>query len=83
MLIIIDVVWTKDATLALLSLYESKKNMLNNPKKKVEIWEAISNGLMDFRIKMSCDQIRWKFNALTKKNIKNALTTTPLLEEVQ
>lgn len=52
MLIIIDAVWTKDATLALLSLYESKKNMLNNSKKKVQIWEAISNGLTDFGIKV-------------------------------
>lgn len=52
MLIIIDAVWTKEATLALLSLYEVKKNMLNNPRKKVQIWEAISNGLMDFGIQV-------------------------------
>ncbi|XP_071642136.1 uncharacterized protein [Temnothorax longispinosus] len=61
-------VWDKNATLALLSLYEAKKDMLDHPKKKTKIWEAIAVGLQqDFGIQMSADQVRWKINALIKR----------------
>lgn len=49
----IAAVWDKSATLALLSLYEVKKDMLDNPKKKTKIWESISANLQqDFGIQV-------------------------------
>jgi len=38
-------IWDQNATLALLSLYEAKIGMLDHPKKKGKIWEAISTAL--------------------------------------
>jgi len=38
-------VWDQNTTLALLNLYEAKKDMLDHPKKKSKIWEAISIAL--------------------------------------
>jgi len=49
----IAAVWDKSATLALLSLYEVKKDMLDNPKKKTKIWDSISVDLQqDFGIQV-------------------------------
>ncbi|XP_046964811.1 uncharacterized protein LOC124533514 isoform X2 [Vanessa cardui] len=60
-------VWTYSATLTLLKLYENKLEMLETPKKKTRIWNAISESLKDYNIEMTSDQVRWKINALTKK----------------
>ncbi|XP_050345170.1 uncharacterized protein LOC126770065 isoform X2 [Nymphalis io] len=60
-------VWTYNATLTLLKLYENKLEMLETPKKKTRIWNAISESLKDYNIEMTPDQVRWKINALTKK----------------
>ncbi|XP_064071572.1 uncharacterized protein LOC113399880 isoform X2 [Vanessa tameamea] len=60
-------VWTYSATLKLLKLYENKLEMLETPKKKTRIWNAISESLKDYNIEMTSDQVRWKINALTKK----------------
>ncbi|XP_071629089.1 uncharacterized protein [Temnothorax longispinosus] len=61
-------VWDKNTTLALLSLYEMKIEMLDHPKRKTKIWEAISTDLQEnFGIQMTTDQVRWKMNALIKK----------------
>ncbi|XP_018405524.1 PREDICTED: uncharacterized protein LOC108781905 [Cyphomyrmex costatus] len=60
-------IWTDEATMALLSLYEANKHMLDHPKKKSKIWIAISDGLKNFEIQMSSDQVRWKMNILQKK----------------
>ncbi|XP_068629532.1 reticulocyte-binding protein homolog 2a-like [Battus philenor] len=60
-------VWTTDATLTLLKLYENKLEMLETPKKKTRIWMAISESLKNYNIEMTSDQVRWKINALTKK----------------
>ncbi|KAJ0180378.1 hypothetical protein K1T71_003782 [Dendrolimus kikuchii] len=60
-------VWTNDATSTLLKLYESKLEMLETPKKKTRIWQAISDKLKEHSIEMTPDQVRWKINALTKK----------------
>jgi len=38
--------------LALLSLYEAKMGMLDNPKKKTKIWLAIADGLRNFGIEV-------------------------------
>ncbi|XP_067206836.1 uncharacterized protein [Linepithema humile] len=62
-----NAVWNKHSILAVLSLYEANLHMLDNPKKKTKIWASIADGLKDFGIEMSTDQIRWKINALTKK----------------
>lgn len=60
-------VWTTNSTSILLRLYESKLEMLETPKKKTGIWQAVSENLKDFNIDMSPNQVRWKINALTKK----------------
>ncbi|XP_036145336.1 uncharacterized protein LOC118646467 isoform X1 [Monomorium pharaonis] len=60
-------VWTDKAIMALLSLYEANVHMLDHPKKKTKIWTAVSDGLKDFEIEMSPDQVRWKMNILQKK----------------
>lgn len=49
----IGAVWTRNATLALLSLYEANSNMLDNPRKKTKIWTAISTGLQDLNIEVN------------------------------
>jgi len=50
---ILDAVWTKNKTIALLALYEANVNMLDNPRKKTKIWAAISRGLLDLNIKVN------------------------------
>ncbi|CAL1679456.1 unnamed protein product [Lasius platythorax] len=60
--------WTRNAILALLALYEAKVNMLDNPKKRGKIWQEIANDLLEiYGIEMTSDQVRWKMNALLKK----------------
>ncbi|XP_071650353.1 uncharacterized protein [Temnothorax longispinosus] len=60
-------IWDRKATLAAISLYEANIELMDHPKKKGKIWEAIRIGLLEFGIKMTNDQIRWKINALIKK----------------
>ncbi|XP_066585445.1 uncharacterized protein [Prorops nasuta] len=61
-------IWDDQAILALLGLYEANMNLLDHPKKKVKLWEIISQDLnKSFGIEMSKDQIRWKWNSLLKK----------------
>ncbi|XP_061383453.1 uncharacterized protein LOC116767605 isoform X2 [Danaus plexippus] len=62
-----NIIWTKDSTLMLLNLYETKLNMLDNPKKKSKMWISMSEELKAFHIEVTPDQVRWKINALTKK----------------
>lgn len=48
----IAAVWDKSATLALLSLYEVKKDMLDNPKKKPKsgkVYLLIYNKILAYR----------------------------------
>lgn len=62
-----NVIWTKNATLMLLSLYETKMHMLDNPKKKSKMWMSMAEELKALSIEVTPDQVRWKVNALTKK----------------
>ncbi|KMQ85534.1 hypothetical protein RF55_15858 [Lasius niger] len=62
-----NAVWTKNATLTLLSLYEANLHKVDHKNKKIQLWTTISAGLYSFDIKMSPDQVRWKINALIKK----------------
>lgn len=62
-----NVIWTKNATLMLLSLYETKMHMLDNPKKKSKMWLSIAEELKSLNVEVTADQVRWKINALTKK----------------
>ncbi|KAG6459506.1 uncharacterized protein LOC115449499 isoform X2 [Manduca sexta] len=62
-----NIIWTKNATLMLLSLYETKIHMLDNPKKKSKMWLSIAEELKSLNIEVTPDQVRWKINALTKK----------------
>uniref|UniRef100_A0A2A4J448 Myb/SANT-like DNA-binding domain-containing protein n=1 Tax=Heliothis virescens TaxID=7102 RepID=A0A2A4J448_HELVI len=62
-----NVIWTKNATLMLLSLYETKMHMLDNPKKKSKMWLSIAEELKSLNVEVTPDQVRWKINALTKK----------------
>ncbi|XP_047528174.1 uncharacterized protein LOC125064909 [Vanessa atalanta] len=62
-----NIIWTKNATLMLLNLYETKLNMLDNPKKKSKMWTSMAEELKSFHIEVTPDQVRWKINALTKK----------------
>lgn len=45
-------VWTYNATSILLKLYENKLEMLETPKKKTRIWNAISENLKDYNIEV-------------------------------
>lgn len=47
-----DAVWTKKATMAMLSLYEAKIHMLNNVGKQSQVWKKISEGLKDLCIQV-------------------------------
>lgn len=47
-----DAIWDRKATLAAISLYEANMNMMDHPKKKGKIWEAIRIGLLDFGIEV-------------------------------
>ncbi|KAJ0180376.1 hypothetical protein K1T71_003780 [Dendrolimus kikuchii] len=62
-----NIIWTKNATLMLLSLYETKIHMLDNPKKKSKMWMSIAEELRSLNVEVTTDQVRWKINALTKK----------------
>ncbi|CAB3251808.1 unnamed protein product [Arctia plantaginis] len=62
-----NVIWTKNATLMLLSLYETKMHMLDNPKKKSKMWISMAEELKALNVEVTPDQVRWKINALTKK----------------
>ncbi|CAH2264556.1 uncharacterized protein LOC120624641 [Pararge aegeria] len=62
-----NIIWTKNATLMLLNLYETKLNVLDNPKKKSKMWISMAEELKSFHIEVTPDQVRWKINALTKK----------------
>ncbi|XP_034840300.1 mRNA export factor GLE1-like isoform X1 [Maniola hyperantus] len=62
-----NIIWTKNATLMLLNLYETKLNLLDNPKKKSKMWISMAEELKPFHIEVTPDQVRWKINALTKK----------------
>ncbi|XP_045491595.1 uncharacterized protein LOC123691310 [Colias croceus] len=62
-----NVIWTKNATLMLLNLYETKLSTLDNPKKKSKMWSTMAEELKSFNIEVTPDQVRWKINALTKK----------------
>ncbi|XP_063377871.1 uncharacterized protein KIAA2012-like [Cydia fagiglandana] len=62
-----NVIWTKNATLMLLSLYETKMHVMDNPKKKTKMWKSIAEELRSLNVEVTPDQVRWKINALTKK----------------
>ncbi|CAD0196648.1 unnamed protein product [Chrysodeixis includens] len=62
-----NVIWTKNATNMLLSLYQTKIHMLDNPKKKSKMWLSIAEELKSLNVEVTPDQVRWKINALTKK----------------
>lgn len=47
-----DAVWTKQATIALLSIYEANIQMLTDIGKKSSVWKKISKGLKDLRIQV-------------------------------
>ncbi|XP_036139708.1 uncharacterized protein LOC118644694 [Monomorium pharaonis] len=44
-----------------------KLDMLDSPKTRGKIWQEIANGLLEYSIEMTSDQVRWKINALLKK----------------
>ncbi|XP_043286915.1 uncharacterized protein [Venturia canescens] len=60
-------VWTKQSTLALISLYEANIPLADTPYRKKKVWEAISTGLQRYGIEVNSDQVRWKMNSLFKK----------------
>ncbi|XP_075969313.1 uncharacterized protein LOC142972262 [Anticarsia gemmatalis] len=62
-----NVIWTKNATIMLISLYETKMHMLDNPKKKSKMWISMAEELKALNVEVTPDQVRWKINALTKK----------------
>lgn len=51
-LCLIDTIWTKNATLMLLSLYETKIHMLDNPKKKSKMWISIAEELKTLNVEV-------------------------------
>ncbi|KAH0568003.1 trihelix transcription factor GT-3b-like isoform X1 [Cotesia glomerata] len=59
--------WTKDATLSLLSLYEANVEKLDHANKKTKLWNTISLGLKSIDLQYSSDQVKWKMNALLSK----------------
>ncbi|XP_013182301.1 PREDICTED: uncharacterized protein LOC106128449 [Papilio xuthus] len=62
-----NIIWTRNATLLLLNLYESKIHMIDNPKRKSKMWISMAEELKALNIEVTPDQVRWKINALTKK----------------
>ncbi|RVE54818.1 hypothetical protein evm_000585 [Chilo suppressalis] len=62
-----SILWTKNSTVTLLSFYEIKMGMCDNPKKKSKMWVSIAEELKGVGIEVTADQVRWKINALTKK----------------
>lgn len=62
-----NIIWTKNSTIMLLNLYETKIHMLDNPKKKSKMWISIAEELKSLNVEVTADQVRWKINALTKK----------------
>lgn len=49
---ILDAVWTKQSTMAMLSLYEANVQMLMDVGKKSSVWKKISEGLKDLCIQV-------------------------------
>ncbi|OWR43973.1 TRAS3 protein [Danaus plexippus plexippus] len=62
-----DAVWTKKATIAMTSLYKPNIQMLKDVGKKSQVLKKISEGLKDLSIKITADQVKWKFNRLNSK----------------
>ncbi|XP_013146213.1 PREDICTED: uncharacterized protein LOC106109308 [Papilio polytes] len=62
-----NIIWTRNATLLLLNLYETKIHMIDNPKRKSKMWLSMAEELKALNIEVTPDQVRWKINALTKK----------------
>lgn len=52
MIVITDTVWTKNATITLLSLYEANLHKIDHKNKKTKLWNAISESLHAFDIKV-------------------------------
>lgn len=48
-----DAVWTKQATMVLLSLYEANLQMLTDIGKKSRVWKKISESLKELRIQVN------------------------------
>ncbi|XP_071577570.1 uncharacterized protein [Temnothorax nylanderi] len=59
--------WTDSSTLALLTCYEAKKEDLDHPVKRGKVWVSIADELSELGYKFSGEQVRWKFNTLTRK----------------
>ncbi|CAG9783588.1 unnamed protein product [Diatraea saccharalis] len=62
-----SILWSKNSTATLLSLYEAKMSICDNLKKKSKMWTSIAEELKAMGIEVTSDQVRWKINALTKK----------------
>ncbi|XP_044577102.1 uncharacterized protein LOC123260171 isoform X2 [Cotesia glomerata] len=62
-----NAVWTKQSTMAMLSLYEANVQMLMDVGAKSRVWKKISEGLKDLCIQVTADQVKWKFNRLYNK----------------
>lgn len=65
-----DAVWTKKATMAMLSLYEAKIHMLNKIVKQSQVWKKISEGLRDL-----CIQVKILYIILLKILVINTFPT--------
>ncbi|XP_045453140.1 uncharacterized protein LOC123662329 [Melitaea cinxia] len=53
--------------MAMLNLYEANIQMLMDINNKSQVWKTISEGLKDLCIKVTPDQVKWKFNHLNNK----------------
>ncbi|RVE41538.1 hypothetical protein evm_013815 [Chilo suppressalis] len=53
-----DAVWTKQDTMAMLSLYEANIQRLMDIGKKSRVWKKISKGLKDLCIQVTTDQVK-------------------------
>ncbi|CAH2088573.1 unnamed protein product [Euphydryas editha] len=62
-----NAVWTKQSTMAMLSLYEANVQMFMDVGAKSRVWKKISEGLKDLFIQVTADQVKWKFNRLYNK----------------
>ncbi|KAK0070823.1 hypothetical protein PV326_002044, partial [Microctonus aethiopoides] len=59
--------WTRQTTLAMLSLYEANLHLIKNSGNKTNASKQISEGLKGFNIQMTENQVRWKFGRLNSK----------------
>ncbi|KAK0084581.1 hypothetical protein PV326_006214 [Microctonus aethiopoides] len=59
--------WTRQATLTMLSLYEANLHLIKNSGNKTTAWKQISEGLKGFNIQMTENQVRWKFDRSNSK----------------